>query len=93
MNASNVDSFLTGRATKHLWSHQLNLLSAAALSQALDTTAHWVGKMSSGPADYAKYSILGKPGLRMLLDVMGNPRGAFVMWTRTGQYCYHQHTL
>ena len=35
VNASNVDSFLTGRATKHLWSHQLNLLSAAALSQAL----------------------------------------------------------
>ena len=89
VNASNVDSFLTGRGTKHLWSHQLNLLSAAALSQALDTTAHWVGKMSSGPHDYAKYSILGKPGLRMLLEVMGNPRGAFVMWTRTG-HCLQQ---
>ena len=89
VNAANVDSFLTGRNTKHLWSHQLNVISAAALSQAQDPTANWVGKMASGPADYAKFSILGKPGLRMLLDVMANPRGAFVMWARTG-HCVQQ---
>ncbi|CAM9255759.1 unnamed protein product, partial [Ectocarpus fasciculatus] len=54
VNASNVDSFLIGRTTKHLWSHQLNAVS------------------------------LGKNGLRMLLESIDNPRGAFVLWCRAG---------
>ena len=84
VNAANVDPFLVGRNTKHLWSHQLNILSQAKLSQAMDVNAQWVGKMSSGSDDYQKFSILGKTGLRMLLDTLGNPRGAFVMWVRSG---------
>lgn len=84
VNAANVDPFLVGRNTKHLWSHQLNILSQAKLSQAMDVNAQWVGKMSSGTEDYQKFSILGKTGLRMLLDTLSNPRGAFVMWVRSG---------
>jgi pimeloyl-ACP methyl ester carboxylesterase len=84
VNASNVDPFLAGRNTKHLWSHQLNVPSQATLNQAADVSAQWVGRLSSGPEDYQKYSILGKAGLRMILDTLGNSRGAFVMWTRTG---------
>jgi pimeloyl-ACP methyl ester carboxylesterase len=84
VNASNVDPFVAGRNTKHLWSHQLNILSQATLNQAMDVNAGWVGKMSQSSADYQKFSILGKTGLRMLLDSLENPRGAFVMWTRSG---------
>jgi pimeloyl-ACP methyl ester carboxylesterase len=59
VNASNVDNFLVGRKAKHLWSHQQNILSEQAISKALDPLSRWVGKMSSGPVDYQKYSVLG----------------------------------
>jgi hypothetical protein len=84
VNASNVDAFLVGRTAKHLWSHQQNVVSAGALSAASDPTGQWVGKLSKSPEDYAKFSLLGKSGLRMLLESVQNPRGAFVMWSRSG---------
>eukprot|EP01038_Epipyxis_sp_PR26KG_P011234 gene11234-15074_t len=86
VNASNVDSFLTGRTSKHLWSHMLNVPSDELLSHAYDTSSSvpWVGKLSSGPEDYHKYNTLGKNGIKMLLESLRNPRGAFTMWTRTG---------
>ena len=59
VNASNVDNFLVGRKAKHLWSHQQNVLSEQAVAKALDPLSRWVGKMSSGPVDYQKYSVLG----------------------------------
>ena len=91
VNPSNVDNFLTGRAARHLWSHQLNVLSGAVLAQANDVTAQWVGKLSSSAADYQKFSILGKSGLKMLLETLGNPRGAFVMWNRAGHALYQEN--
>ena len=42
VNASNVDSFLVGRNSKHLWSHMLNIPNDAALSQTADINAQWV---------------------------------------------------
>jgi pimeloyl-ACP methyl ester carboxylesterase len=84
VNASNVDGFLGGRVVKHLWSHQQNVVTPEALVTASDFNATWVGKLCNGPADYAKFSLLGRTGLKMLLDCMENPRGAFVMWTRAG---------
>lgn len=84
VNASNVDSFLTGRTTRHLWSHQLNILSESTLAKVNDVTAQWVGKMSKDPSDYQTFSILGSQGLRMILDTLNNSRGAFVMWVRAG---------
>ncbi len=84
VNAANVDPFLVGRNSKNLWSHQLNILSESALSKAQDVTALWVGKRSSGPEDYSKFSLLGRNGLTMLLDAVRNPRAGMVIWTRSG---------
>jgi len=84
VNASNVDSFLYGRNSKHLWSHMLNVPSEVLLASVADTTALWVGKLSTSPADYHKCSSLGRPGLKMVLETLRSPRGAFCMWTRTG---------
>lgn len=84
VNPSNVDSFLVGRSAKHLWSHQQNIISSTALAAANDASGQWVGKLSKCTEDYAKFSILGKNGLRMLLESIENPRGAFVMWSRAG---------
>jgi hypothetical protein len=42
VNASNVDSFLIGRHSKHLWSHMLNLPNDVTLSQANEVGAQWV---------------------------------------------------
>jgi pimeloyl-ACP methyl ester carboxylesterase len=91
VNASNVDTFLNGRQTKHLWSHQQNLLTSDLLMTANDTTAQWVGKLSNSVSDYAKFSRLGKQGLTMLLDSLDNPKGAFVMWTRAGHALYQEN--
>jgi hypothetical protein len=82
INASNVDTFLINRKAKHLWSHQQNVLSEQTIAQASDPLSRWVGKMSSGPADYSKYSTLGSTGLRLLIDTLGDTKGAFVMWSR-----------
>ena len=41
--------------------------------------------MSSSPSDYHKFSTLGKPGLKMLMECLRNPRGAMSVWTRTGR--------
>lgn len=84
VSAANVDPFLAGRNTKHLWSHQLNVISESAQQHAADPTGGWVGKRATGTEDYARYSILGKQGLHMLIDTLKNPRGAFVMWARSG---------
>ena len=70
VNASNVDTFLVGRKAKHLWSHQQNVLSEQMVARAADPLSRWVGKMSSGPDDYAKYSTLGSLGLRLLLGAL-----------------------
>jgi len=87
VNSSNVDPFITGRNTKHLWSHQLNILP----EQSNDRLGGWVGKLSSGPADYQRFSILGKVGVRMVLDTLKNPRGAFVLWNRSGHAIYQEN--
>jgi len=84
VNASNVDSFLYGRNSKHLWSHMLNIPSETLLASVADSTALWVGKLSTGPVDYHKCSSLGRSGLKMVLESLRSPRGAFCMWTRTG---------
>ena len=84
VSAANVDPFLAGRNTKHLWSHQLNTLTESQQQHAADPNGGWVGKRSTGPEDYPKYSLLGKQGLGMLLDTLKNPRGAFVCWVRAG---------
>ena len=84
VSAANVDPFLAGRNTKHLWSHQLNKISEAAQVRAADPAGLWVGKRSTGKEDYSRYSILGKMGLTMLIDTLKNPRGAFVVWARCG---------
>jgi alpha-beta hydrolase superfamily lysophospholipase len=91
VNASNVDSFLQGRNCKHLWSHMLNVPSDALVAQSVEFGANWVGKMSSGPEDYHKYSTLGKPGLKMLLESLRSPRGAFAMWTRSGHVVHQEY--
>ena len=91
VNASNVDSFLVGRHSKHLWSHMLNVPSENLRHHAVDVTAQWVGKMSKGPDDYHRYSTLGKSGLKMLLECLRNPRGAFAMWTRTGHAVHQEY--
>jgi pimeloyl-ACP methyl ester carboxylesterase len=91
VNASNVDSFLIGRTSKHLWSHMLNVPSEAMKSQAFDVNAQWVGKMSTSPETYAKFSTLGKQGIRMLLDALRTPRGAFVMWARAGHIIQQEY--
>eukprot|EP01041_Mallomonas_annulata_P003889 gene3889-7762_t len=83
VNAANVDPFLAGRRAKHLWSHQLNLLGESVVGGDV-TSPLWVGRRSSGPADYGRSSILGKSGLRMLLQTTSDPRGAFVMWVKAG---------
>ena len=51
VNASNVDPFLSGRATKHLWSHQINVPVHTQAHSNLDIAAHWVGRLSSGERD------------------------------------------
>lgn len=91
INASNVDSFLIGRTSKHLWSHMLNVPSDALKSQAYDVNAQWVGKMCRSAEDYLKYSTLGRQGVKMLLDSLRNPRGAFVMWARTGHIVQQEY--
>lgn len=91
VNPANVDPFLAGRSAKHLWSHQLNMISHATLNTALDPTGGWVGKMSYNNSDYQKFSILGRNGLRMLLDTLNNPRGAFVMWIRAGHHLQQEN--
>jgi len=91
VNASNVDSFLIGRQTKHLWSHQQNILTNDKLMSASDSSAQWVGKLSNNSSDYRKFSLLDKQGLNMLLDNLNNPRGAFVIWTRTGHALYQEN--
>jgi hypothetical protein len=42
VNASNVDSFLIGRTSKHLWSHMLNIPSESSMSRTADANAQWV---------------------------------------------------
>ena len=84
VSAANVDPFLSGRSVQHLWSHQQNIVSETSARGANDPSAQWVGGLCHGSDDYAKYSILGKNGLHMLLGSLQDPRGAFVMWTRTG---------
>lgn len=84
VNASNVDPFLKGRTTKHLWSHQQNILSEGVLARAKDVQSQWVGGMASGPEDYSQFSMLGKDGVRLMMDTLNNPRGCFVMWTTAG---------
>ena len=84
VNASNVDSFIVGRTSKHLWSHMLNEISDAQLEKSSGGDGNWVGKISTGPGDYSKSSTLGSDGLKMLLETLRNPRGVFTMWTRTG---------
>lgn len=91
VNASNVDSFLIGRKARHLWSHQQNVLSEQTISQALDPLSRWVGKMSSGPIDYQKYSTLGGMGLKLLVDCLADNRGAFVMWSRAGHHIQQEN--
>lgn len=91
VNASNVDSFLVGRTAKHLWSHMLNNTSEQAVGFSQEKNSLWVGKMSSGPEDYYKYSTLGKMGIKMILDSLRNPRGAFSMWSRTGHVVQQEH--
>jgi hypothetical protein len=91
VNASNVDSFLIGRVSKHLWSHMLNTPSEALRNQAYDVNAQWVGKMSTSADTYSKYSTLGKTGLKMLFDSLRNPRGAFVMWVRSGHLIQQEY--
>lgn len=91
VNASNVDNFLVGRNSKHLWSHMLNVPSEALRSQAFDVNAQWVGKMSTSSDTYAKFSTLGKQGIRMLFDAIRNPRGAFVMWARAGHIIQQEY--
>ena len=91
IHAANVDPFLAGRTTKHLWSHQLNILSDKMIQQASDPTGGWVGKRSYGKDDYHAFSILGKSGLQMLLDTVKNPRGAFVMWVRSGHAIFQEN--
>lgn len=91
VSSSNVDSFLTGRTTRHLWSHQLNVISDTLLAQANDVTGQWVGKLSSSPSDYQKFNILGKMGIKMLFESLGNPRGAFVMWNRNGHALFQEN--
>jgi hypothetical protein len=85
VNASNVDAFLVGRNAKHLWSHQQNPISESIINNADDVNASpWVGTLSNKPDNYAKCSVLGKNGLRMVLDTLKNTKGAFVMWIRSG---------
>lgn len=91
VSASNVDSFLIGRTSKHLWSHMLNVPSDALMSKAFDVNAQWVGRMSTSPEDYPVYSTLGKGGIRMLLDSLRSPKGAFVMWARTGHIVQQEY--
>ena len=40
--------------------------------------------MSTGPQDYARYSTLGKGGLKMVLHTLSNPVGACVVWCKAG---------
>ena len=40
VSAANVDPFLAGRNTKHLWSHQLNVISESAQQHAADPIDH-----------------------------------------------------
>lgn len=91
VNGSNVDAFLQGRNCKHLWSHALNVPTEAMQLHAVDVGGHWVGKMSSGPEDYFKYSTLGRSGLKMLLESLRSPRGAFCMWTRNGHVVHQEY--
>lgn len=91
VNASNVDSFLIGRHARHLWSHQQNPISDYVIKNASDVHAlPWVGMLSSKPETYAKCSVLGKGGLRMILDTLKNVKGAFVMWSRSGHCVYQE---
>jgi pimeloyl-ACP methyl ester carboxylesterase len=91
VSASNVDSFLIGRTSKHLWSHMLNVPSSAMMSKAFDVNAQWVGRMSTSPEDYPLFSTLGRTGLRMLLDSLRSPKGAFVLWARTGHIVQQEY--
>ncbi|RYH28338.1 hypothetical protein EON65_12485 [archaeon] len=91
VHASNVDSFLVGRHSKHLWSHMLNVPTEEQMARTFDVTAQWVGRMSSSPDDYSTFSTLGKAGLSMLMETLRNSRGAFVMWARTGHIIHQEY--
>lgn len=85
VNASNLDPFLIGRQAKHLWSHQSNTVSQVTTKNLSDINAvPWVGSLSDRAENYARSSTLGKKGLRMILDTIRNPKGAFVVWCRCG---------
>ena len=47
--------------------------------------------MASGPHDYARYSSLGKSGLRMLLHTLGDAQGAMVVWVKAGHCLQQEH--
>ena len=85
VGASNVDSFLVDRQAKHLWSHQLNAFTDSIIENVNDVNVlPWVGTLSKCPEMYVKASVLGKNGLRMLIDTLQNPKGVFVVWSRHG---------
>ena len=60
VNPSHVDSLVVGRATSHLWSHQLNSAPppgpaiAPDLVPSLLDRVQWVGNTARGPEDYAR---------------------------------------
>ena len=94
VNPSHADSFVVGRNTHHLWSHQLNLVTPPGPNIIPEVMAsleknHWVGQMASGPHDYARYSSLGKGGLKLLLHTLGDAQGAMVVWVKAG-HCLQQ---
>ena len=91
VSAANVDPFLSGRSVQHLWSHQQNIVAESLVRIGNDPAAQWVGGLCHGSEDYAKYSILGKNGLRMLLNSLLDQRGAFVMWTRAGHALFQEN--
>jgi len=95
VNPSHVDAFVAGRQTGHLWSHQLNSAPAPGPAIAPDLVppppdrVHWVGTTAKGVDDYARCSALGPHGLRLLLQSVAEPDGAFVLWARAG-HCVQQ---
>ena len=91
VSAANVDPFLNGRIVQHLWSHQQNIVPDAVARSGRDPNAQWVGGLSHGPEDYPRFSILGKNGLKMLLNGLKESNSAFVMWTRAGHALYQEN--
>jgi hypothetical protein len=49
----------------------------------------WVGRTATGPHDYPRHSALGPAGLRLLLGVVNDPKGALVVWVKAG-HCVQQ---